>query len=190
MISSISKVLVELYIRLKMAANKSGICKVETCNKLQVRDGFCKQCGDYHLQKQIMTKLGEVSDELAQIKTVGNGSQTAVTNNAPDNTMILVDIMSKQTELLQGVVTGLADLKQSINKTPQTQVTERVIEKVVEPKPERKRHIEMDADSVFVPSLDTINTSGEVQIVEDTHNETSKAKDLSSIAEKLNKMNM
>jgi len=159
-----------------MTANKSGVCKVPKCNKLQVHDGFCKQCGEYYLQKSILMKLTNVSEELAQIK-----GGTTVVKSGGDNDL-LVEIMSKQTDLLQGVVTGIKDLKDSLN-TNQTTIVERVVEKSAV-KPNRA----IDVDDVFVPSTGSIDMNGNVQIVEDKQETTSK-KNLASIADKLNSFN-
>lgn len=164
-----------------MPANKSGICKVPNCNKLQVRDGFCKQCGEYYLQKSILMKLTNVSEELANMKP----SNATVITQSNDNTL-LVEIMSKQTDLLQGVVTGIKELKETLDEQQPTKVVERVIEQSAVQTNVRPSAVE--ADDVFVPSTDSIDVNGDVQIVEDKK-EQQTSKDLASIADKLNAFN-
>ena len=169
-----------------MAANKSGICKVENCNKLQVRDGFCKQCGDHFIQKSIVTKLDEVSTELAKIKTIDKTviTQPTVIAQPTDNT-VLVQILSQQTALLQGVIDGIASLQGSIKTQPQ--VVERTIERTYEHADRRKKPRVID-DDVFVPSMSSIDVTGDITIVDDKQETINDTKNLSSIADKLSKL--
>jgi len=161
-----------------MAVNKSGICKIVGCNKLQVRDGYCKQCGEYYLQKEIMTKLNNVGDELAKFQTGGHIVQQ---NN---NEAILVDVLTQQTALLQNMVTGLNELKDSINAAPTQQIARDVVKETTSGV-QKKKIIE---DDVFIPSAGSISFDGDMKITDEKH-ETNNSKSLSGIADKLNKLN-
>lgn len=164
-----------------MAVNKSGICKIVNCNKLQVRDGYCKQCGEYYLQKEIMTKLNTVGDELAKIQTVGGGQNIVQQNN---NDEMLVNVLTQQTSLLQNMVVGLNELKETIKSNPTQQIIREVV-KETSSCIKKKKIIE---DDVFVPSAGSINFDGEMKITDEKH-DMNNSKSLSGIADKLNKLN-
>jgi|GEM_PF-3975969 len=155
-----------------MTVNRSGICKVPNCNKLQVRDGFCKQCGEYYLQKSILKKLTTVSSELANFTQ----PNTQIVQQNTDN-QLLVNILSQQTNLLQGVVTGLHELKKSIdNNSPQISQ--------LQPVESKKINLEDDTD-IFIPSSESIDTSGKAKIVDENNEQEDSTRDLSSIADRL-----
>ena len=162
-----------------MVVKRSGICKNEGCDKLQVRDGFCQQCGQHYLQKTIIDKLNEVSIELSKIKTVDNTPSQIIQTQPVDNTLLLVQILSQQTDLLQGVIDELKNLKPRLNiqqlqpTNTSTQIT-------------KNNKLFMDDDSVFIPSMDSIDISNDANIVETNNVTTESSKKLSDIADKLN----
>lgn len=162
-----------------MTANRSGICKVPNCNKLQVRDGFCKQCGDYYLQKSILTKLNSISIDLADVTQ----PQPQIVQQSTDN-QLLVDILSRQTQLLENVVSGLKELKTSVDNNPSTT---QIISNSSEERTRdgiKKNNFD-DKDDVFIPSHDSININDSATIVEKNNEQCDINKDLSSIANRL-----
>jgi len=153
-----------------MVVKKSGICKNENCDKLQVRDGFCQQCSQHYLQKTIISKLDDVSTELAKIKTVD--SRVPQTN---DNTLLLIQVLSQQTELLQGVISEIRGLKSGFINQP-SQVNH----------PSKLTKLNIDDEQIFIPSINSINISNDANIVEDGKETTNVTKNLNDIANKLN----
>jgi len=167
-----------------MNANKSGICKIEKCNKLQVRDGYCKQCGEYYLQKEIMTKLNTVGDELARIQ--GNSPQPVIESSNTESA--LIGIIASQTQLLQGIITGLDDLKDTIKNAP-SQPTQIVKEVIKEKSNISSSSFTAIDDDIFIPSGNSIDVQGDIQIVDDKRETVNTKKDINSIANKLNLLN-
>ncbi len=163
-----------------MVVKRSGICKNEGCDKLQVRDGFCQQCGQHYLQKTIIDKLNEVSNELSKIKTVDNSQPQNIQIPPVDNTLLLVQILSQQTDLLQGVIDELKGLKSGFNnQQPHFTNTNNQTKKT-------KLFIDDDDENVFIPSIDSINISNDANIVENNNESVGSSKKLSDIADKLN----
>lgn len=159
-----------------MNAKPSGVCKVDGCGKAQVRDGFCKHCADYHIQKTIISKLNDVSEKLSTINPIAAPQIIHTIPNSIDDSK-LVEVLLEQSKLLSNIVSGLSDLKNSIY-TPSTIQSQTV----------KRNSIEVIEDDLFIPSLDNLELNNNVVITGENATINSE-KNLSSIVNKLSKLN-
>lgn len=142
-----------------MVVKKSGVCKVPNCNKAQVRDGYCQQCGTYHLQKNLHETM-QLSTQL--LLQVAQG---------------LTDV---QTNMQKLVNSNTPNVERVIEKTIIERAPERASRRSTDPPNSIKSKSVKHEEKAFIPTLDSdINVT-----IKDT-NQTVLKKDISAVVAKL-----
>lgn len=135
--------------------HKSGQCKTPGCNKDQWKDGYCRNCAQYAIQKETITGLTTATQLLVQVA-----------------------------QGLKRVEENISDLRPLIenNAKSQTVIKETVIQSptLTEQKsPENKDHI--DRDDSFIPTIEP--SKAVTQIV--TSKTSTGDKNITQLAKKL-----
>ncbi len=153
-----------LLLRRVCMGHKSGQCKTPGCNKDQWRDGYCRNCAQYAIQKATIDGLQSTANLLLQVAEGLKRVEDKVQNLQPQ----IIESKHEKVIIKEKPIV----IESNVNEPQPT-------------KPKiKKKQIFDDVD--FIP---TIHTSTAIPQIRDTKSSTVN-KDLNRIADKLSKTNV